>query len=134
MKCYTSETTVGSASFETLGAGGDDGGALRLNERGCATCLIEVECTSGALADFRVQVQPHPSAGWHTWLSGTDWDSLDKHSMLKASSTGPHEVDSGGTASAFAWFRTGGAHAIRFQAKGSGGDATLAVRGRFSDE
>ena len=86
---------------------------------GAETLLLDLTNTgSYALDAFQFDYSVGASASWRTLLSGTDFDSTSIPSLVFCTTTGPHELTAGSTASLIIDVR--GMYAVRFTASASG--------------
>ena len=96
-------------------------------KRGLTNITFELANGHGsvALADFALLVQPHPSAGWHTIISGSTWNTVAGN--LKEVVGTLNTLAAG--ASGFAHVSIGPVYGFKFQAKSASGTVPVTIYG-----
>jgi len=104
---------------------GDEVGLSGINTQ----MVFELTNTGQALTDFAVFIQPHEDAGWHEYLSGTDWDTGTE--IMKGSSGGLQTLASGATG--WAYINISPCYAFKIQASIASSTTAIVINGTVGD-
>lgn len=115
---------VGFAALE------DVGNPIILNGR-YSTITFEVDNGDVALGDFALLIQPHQAADFHVCISASDWE--DEQVVVKPWVSAALQTLDASTKAA-GRVEIGGCYAVKFQAKSSGADTAVTVRGTITSE